>query len=205
MRPDFDFLRRLGSLIQQLGGGAWDGDAAYVSVVDDRSYNSSRERAPYAYDWFTIGAAGAGQHNAIIIDGLDGPTGSTKPLSCMLHHLFLNSPGVTSGFSIGIVPLSALTLSAGPTARTPLCVDVDPEVAPRIRTATMATANLPAVAAAGMMILQSFPTEPFFEGAQTARWLPLIQWDAPDRVLFAVQRDANAVLTWRAGWQAVRK
>lgn len=204
MRPDFDFLRRFGSLIQQLGGGAWDQDPAYVSLIDDRSYNSSRERAPYAYDWFTIGAAGAGLHNGIVIDGVDGSTGSTKTVRCMLHHLFINSPGVTSGFSIGVVPISAVTLASGPTARTPLTVDVDPEVTPRIRTITMTTANLPAVAAAGMMILQSFPTEPFFEGAQTARWLPLLQWESPDRVLVCVQRDANAVLTWRAAWQAVR-
>lgn len=202
MRPDFDFLRRLGSLIQQLGGGSWQGEAAYVSLVDDRTFNSSRERAPMAADFRTRAAPAAGTHNVFIYDGLDAGGPSSACLVSM-ERFIAESAGNTAGFAVGIADPASLTFATGPTQGPPLYSDVDPEVAPRLRVATIATANIPAVGTAGWMTV----TTPFLwsvAGSHSAKWLPRLPFRAPAAAFIVICLDAAQTTTCITQWQAMR-
>lgn len=142
---DAGWLRRLRSLA--LPGRAKADEVQNVNIVNDRSYASSRERAPYAFHTVLVAAPGAGVHNFVEITGVDSLGVAPEKL---LHRMFVQLPPLAGqdGAALSIANLNGAALTtATRVATTPMLLEADPELTPQLFIGTITTANLPATRA----------------------------------------------------------
>jgi len=140
---DARWLRRLWSLAAP--GDPTAPFIANVQLVNDRSYGSSRERAPYAHHSAVAFGAGAGVHNFVEIGAIDG-IGPTRNL--LQQAIFeVGQANILTGVVRWVIADGAALTTATRVAVTPVISDNDPDITPVIFTGTIATANIPAAAA----------------------------------------------------------
>lgn len=201
---DAGWLRRLRSLA--LPGRAKADEVQNVNLVNDRSYSSSRERAPYAFHSAIQAAGGAGIHNFFEITGIDSLGPAPEKL---LHRLWIQGNVGAGGqsFSIANVNGAALT-TASRVATTPMLSDADSELTPQLFIGTIATANLPTR-------FQLPQKETLFATAATPTVADQITWLDPLGTLpFALRWRENSLiffqdqadLAWivQLAWQVMR-
>jgi len=202
---DARWLRRLWSLAKP-----GDPIAEYISnvqLVQDRSWASSRERAPHAQHALGVAAAGAGVHNFFEIGGTDG-LGPTLNLLHFARLIGAPTNMLTGTFSWALADGAALT-TATRAAVTPTFVDPDPDVTPVLFVGTIATANIPAAAATLPLSdhLGETGATPVYDLAVT-NVEPLVglpfaaSWDGPRNLIFFGA--ANELSVVRLAWQAIR-
>lgn len=202
---DASWIRRLWSLAKP--GDPIAEYVSNVSVVNDRRFSSSRERAPYAWHSVLMGAAGAGIHNFLELQGLDalGPTVN-------LLHRFRGETAMantlTGLITVAIADGAALT-TATRVLTTPLVSDADPDVTPRLFLGTIASANIPAVSAVlprSNAIGQTGATPTFSQAVselEPTEALPFaVSWEGPASLMFF--SGADELCIFEAVWQAMR-
>jgi len=201
---DAAWLRRLWSL-------AIPGDpvAQYVSnvhLVNDRSYASSRERAPFAMHTALQVAAGAGSQNFVEL-------GSTDPVGVenLLHRAVLEvgMSNVLTGLASWVIAPTASLTTATRVAVTPMARDADPDVTPFLFQGTLTNANVPATANVIPRINgvgQTAATPSFQTGVATierAGPLPFgLRWPAGSSLFFF--SGDNQLWIYSLQWQGVR-
>jgi len=203
---DARWLRRLWSL--SAPGTPTTPYAQHISIVNDRGYSSSRERAPYASHAGLFAAPGAGIHNFVEVGALD-PLNSAR---CFLHQARFEIIGdiannLTGLLSWALVDGSTLT-TATRVLTTPFVADADPDVQPKLFVGTIETGNLPS--------LQNIPSsvttgvtaaQPTF-GSRISDVEPLpglhfaLSWLGPKNLMFVCS--ANMSWIMRITWQGMR-
>jgi len=178
-----------------------------VQLVQDRSWSSSREHAPYAMHAGILSPAGAGVHNFVEIGGTD----SLAPTLNLLHYgrLELTQSNTLTGLVSVVLQDGAGITTATRAAVTPIVRDADPDVAVTIFEGTIATANIPAAVEAlpksGVVGLTA--ATPSFPNAITEipplKGLPFaISWLGPrNLMLFS---GADELMIYVLSWQAQR-
>jgi len=194
----YRWLTRIRDLDRAVSEATPPRDVARVQIVDNGWYRGSRERAPYARHWSTIGAPAAGHQNGFYISGIDRAN-----MNC---RVLVEQFTCSATCQVWIANPQLLTLTADNPV-TPVAIDDDPDVTPVIHEIDIATANLPAATSG---IVDQFPGN---GATANVGALPMIaHFDTgaststtPVMAFLVVNATAAAVFRYTVQWQAMRR